>query len=104
MQAAGNIQVEDGLQDGVVRINGEAIDAEAMSACRRFGIFENWIRQDNISNHKLKTLSKLVCPWPVFGGSEIDKSSRFVVRYAMGRLSRAGWAHDMHVRSKAMVQ
>lgn len=39
------MQTEGHLQDGVVRINGEAIDTEAMPACRGLGIFENWIRQ-----------------------------------------------------------
>jgi hypothetical protein len=41
-QAAQTVQVESRLQDGVVRIDGEAIDTKAMSASRGLGIFENW--------------------------------------------------------------
>lgn len=42
VQATRSVQVENRLQDGVVRIDGEAIDTKAMSASRGLGIFENW--------------------------------------------------------------
>lgn len=64
MQAAQSVQVENRLQDGIVRIDGEAIDTKAMSANRGLGIFKNW--KDNISNYKPKLLSNSIYPRPVY--------------------------------------
>lgn len=67
-------QTQHGLQDGVVRIDGEAIDAEAMAACRGFGILEHW--EEAVSSQKPEPRQRRRCAWSI--SRAFERELRFV--------------------------